>query len=61
MGSCRAELGNSVCKGREGRDMEDRVAVLAVEHASLGEDDRDEVDARAVEQRYRGGVCQELQ
>ena len=40
-----AQLGDGVGQCIEGCNVEDRVRVFAVKHATLGEDDANEVDA----------------
>jgi hypothetical protein len=49
------ELSNCVGEGGPRIDVEDRVTVFAVGDAALGEDDRDEMNARGVEEG-EGGV-----
>lgn len=60
MGASGDEFGDSVSEGRLGSDVEDGIRILAVVHATLRENDGDEVDARRVEQRQGGCVGQQL-
>lgn len=55
-----AKLSDCVCQRADGCNVKDRVRVLAVVQASLGKDDRDEVDARVAEKRDRGAIREEL-
>jgi hypothetical protein len=54
------KLGHGVSKCRIGVNMEYRIRVFAVVHASFGENHRYEVDAGGLEKRESSGFCEEL-
>lgn len=60
MGTGCDDFRNGVGEGAGWVDVEDRIRVLTVIHASLRENDSDEVDARGVEEREGRGIGQKL-
>jgi hypothetical protein len=60
MGTGCDDFRNGVGEGAGWVDVEDRIRVLTVIHASLRENDSDEVDARGVEERKGRGISEKL-